>query len=104
MVKNVWCDVIIAPAGNAHIPAGVSNTAVIAGTSNPKYFWAQTWGICSVLQDEGPLIGDAVGSGPDVAGTVGISNAPAEIEPVVGISVWTSVQPEMSPIYLTIAP
>ncbi len=104
MVKNLWCDVIIAPTAAAHIPVGVSNTAVIAGTSNPQYFWCQTWGICSVLQDEGPSIGQGVGSGPDVAGSVGVWNAPVTPEPMVGISVWTGVQPEFSPVMLMLHP
>ena len=104
MIKNLWADVIIAPAAAAHIPVGVSNVAVPAGTTNPQWFWCQTWGMCSVWQDETPTIGQLVGSGPDTAGQVGVWNGPATPEPIVGVSTWTAVAAEYNATVLMIAP
>jgi hypothetical protein len=102
MMKNLWGDVIISPAAAAHVAVGVSNVAVPLGSTNPQYFWCQTWGICSVWQDEISAIGALVGSGPDTAGQVGIYNSGTE--QIVGVNTWTTVAGENNPIFLTIAP
>ncbi len=103
MHKPVWADVIIAPAGAAHIAAGVANVAVIAGTTNPQYFWCQTWGMASVTADEAVTIGQLVGSGPDTAGQVGFNNG--TVEQIVGINGGhTMVAGEFNAVFLTIAP
>jgi hypothetical protein len=102
MMKNLWGDVIISPAGAAHIAVGVSNMAVPAGTTDPQYFWCQTWGIASVWFDEILTIGQLAGSGPDTAGQVGINNGTTE--QIVGQATWTTVAGENNPLYLTIAP
>ncbi len=102
MTKSLWSDVIISAGGFAHVPAGVSSTAVIAGSTNPQYFWCQTWGPASVWCDEGVTIGQAVVSGT-TAGQVETQNA--IIEKVVGQLVGLlAVAGEYHPVFLTIAP
>jgi hypothetical protein len=101
MVKNLWGDVIIAPGGVAHVPVGVSNTAVDAGTSTPQWFWCQTWGVCSVWQDEGATIGQALTSGT-TAGQVEVWNVAGDQE--IGWNIWLAVAGENQPVFLRIAP
>lgn len=101
LVKNPWADVVIAPAGQAHVPAGVSNVAVDAGTTDQQYFWCQTWGVASVWQDEATAIGSIVTSGT-TAGQVEAQDLVAEC--IVGHQIFTGTATENQPVFLSIAP
>lgn len=102
VVKNPWCDVVQAVAGQAHVPIGVSNVAVTAGNSTPYYFWCQTWGICSILQDEICAAGSEMTSGTTLVGAAEVRNLVTD--PTVGVNIWTSADTERAPIFLQIAP
>ena len=104
MVKPLWSDVIIAPTGFAHVPAGIAVTPIIAGTSNPQFFWCQTWGMAAVWTDEAVSIGEAVISGVDTAGQVSTQNAVVENVVGYGVSLVAAADGEYNPTFLTIAP
>jgi len=57
VVKNIWMDPVAAPTSAWGVAAGVNPVAVPAGDSNAVYYWAQTWGACSVLAGEGTGVG-----------------------------------------------
>ena len=101
IMKNPWADVVIAPAGFAHIAAGVSQVAVDSGATTQQYFWCQTWGMTCVWQDEICAAGLEMISGP-TAGQVEIQDAVTEA--VIGWNAWTSAESENAPMFLRIAP
>ena len=49
LTKNPYKEVIVRPAVTTQIPIGVANNAIDAD----YFFWAQTWGPCPILFDEG---------------------------------------------------
>jgi len=102
LVKNPWMDLVIAPTGQAHMPAGISQVAVGAGTSTAQYFWCQTWGVSAAWQDEATSIGAMVTSGTDTAGQVEAYDAAGEHG--IGIQLFTGTIGENQPIFLQIAP
>jgi len=97
--KNSYKDVVISAADQADVPVGVPNIAVTAS----YYFMVQTWGPCSVLQDETTAIGDMVTIGSSVTGAVEADDAAGE--PLVGIQgPNTAVDTEYQTVYLRITP
>ena len=51
--RNPYSSVVVAPTTATHIAVGVSPVAVAASV----YFWAQTWGFCTVNADTAPVVG-----------------------------------------------
>lgn len=101
LVKNPWMDLVIAPTGQSHMSAGVSQVAVDAGTATKQYFWCQTWGVSAAWQDEASGIGVLLTSGA-TAGQVEAQDAVAEH--IVGVNLFTGTAGENQPVFLTIAP
>ena len=105
LIKNPWMDVVIAAGAFAHMPAGVPTVAVPAGNATKQYAWLQTWGLCSILDDEnagaGFTTGEAFVSGP-TDGAVEAQDAAGE--PQHGINLFDSVDGDYGPKWLQIAP
>jgi len=77
-IKNMWKDVIITLAPNTAPLTGVANVAVAASS----FGWLQTRGVCRILVEDVPVIGEycaigiddggAVDSAPDSGGTANV--------------------------------
>jgi len=100
LVKNPWADVVIAAAGHVHFAAGVPLVTVGSAASVPQFFWAQTWGVCGVWDDAATAIGAVLQSGT-TAGQVEVGDGAAQ---PVGVQLYTGVDGEYYPKFLTIAP
>jgi len=66
--KDTYADVIVAPAAETHVPAGVCNVDFPIGSTTPQYAWLQTQGpgpaYVSGNPDHGlPLVADAAVAG-----------------------------------------
>jgi hypothetical protein len=66
LIKNRWDDVVISVADQADPVVGVANVTVTAS----YYAWLQTWGACSVLQDETTAAGSSIVTGTGTVGAV----------------------------------
>ncbi len=100
MVKNPWMDVVVAVAAQAHLSVGISQVAVGSGAATPQYFWTQTWGISCAWQDTNNAIGLAMTSGT----TEGQFETIAAGDQPLCINMWTAVEGEYNPVFLTVAP
>jgi hypothetical protein len=101
MIKNPWCDVIIAATGDGHLVTGVSQVAVLAGDSTPYYFWCQTWGISCGWQDDTTAVGIVMSSGTNVAGQFDVQ---ADGDQTCALNIWTvTTQGENNPVWLTVS-
>lgn len=100
LLKSPWADVVIAGANQDHFACGVSNVAVPAGSTNPQYFWCQTWGVCGTWQDAATANGSALASGT-TAGRVEIRGADGD--QCVGMLFEAGVDGDYSPTFLTIS-
>lgn len=79
LVKNRYDDIIIGPGSdNLDVPTGVPTVAL----TTLYYGWVQTWGPCSVWQDETSGVGADLSTGDETAGTVDTS---AAADPTIGI-------------------
>ncbi len=67
IILNRYDDIVIGPGSdNLDVPTGVPTVAI-----DTLYFgWVQTWGPCSVWQDETSGVGAALSTGDETAGTV----------------------------------
>ena len=107
VVPNLWSEAVIADADETHFASGVTPIAVTAGSdSAPYYFWCQTWGVATVLADAASIaIGQSVQTG---AGTAGAFEAAAEssgtLNQIIGVNLFTTVDADFMPVFLTIAP
>lgn len=102
LTKNPWADTVIAPAGQGHVPAGISQVAVGSGATTQQYFWCQTWGPTCAWMDEAVTVGQEVTSGA-TAGQVETVDALAECRIGYCISI-AGVAGEYQPVFLQIAP
>ena len=100
ILKNPWMDAVIAAADQAHMPAGVANVAVTAGTGTKQYFWCQTWGVVAGWDDAATAIGAGLTSGS----TAGQFEIVAATDASIGIQLFTGVATEYYPKFLRIAP
>ena len=97
LVENRYRDLVIATGGTqTDAPAGVPNIDVTAA----YYFWAQVRGTCAVLMSatNNPTKGEPCTIGEATDGSV--SGRDAVAEPLVGISLDTSVSAEYNPVDL----
>ncbi len=99
--KNPWQDVLIMPTSGAGQPAGVSQIAVVAGNTDARYFWAQTWGVACVTAGSASAIGDALMADTGTAGETLIATAGT---PVIGNAYTLGVNGDFVQCFLTIAP
>jgi hypothetical protein len=103
LTKNPYDYVIIEPnAAVTGIPVGVSLIPVAASTASvPVYFWAQTYGPCSVLTQGTVVLGQKVGWGGTADGAVG--PVAAATTATVGYAMQANATLGYSLIYLRIA-
>lgn len=106
VVPNPWSDCLIADANETHLVNGATVVAVGAGTTDPQYFWVQTWGVATVLADAASIaIGQSIQTG---TGTAGAFEAAAEgastLPQIVGVNLFTTVDADYMPVFLQIAP
>ena len=99
VTKNPWCDVIIGTAAQAHFSVGVSQVAVASGATNPQYFWTQTAGVSCCWADTNTAIGIAMTSGT----TAGQFELAAAADQLLAVNLWTAVDGEYNPAYLTVS-
>jgi len=67
LVKNRYDDIVIGPGSdNLDVATGVPTVAL----TTLYYGWVQTWGACSVWQDETSGVGATLVTGDETAGTV----------------------------------
>ena len=98
MIKNPFCDVIIAGTGDGFLAVGISQVAVSAGDSTPYYFWCQTWGISCATQDDTTAVGIMMSTDTNVAGQFDVQ---ADGDQCVALNTWTvTTQGEMNPVWL----
>lgn len=97
LIKSLYKDVVISVADQADNPVGVYNVSVAANA----YGMIQTWGPCSVWQDEANAVGDMLTTGTGVAGQVEADDAAGE--PLIGQQGPTAgVATEYQLVYLRI--
>ena len=102
VTMSPWADVVISGVNQDHMAVGVSNVAVPAGSTNPQFFWCQTWGTCAVWQDEASARGSALSSGT-TAGQVELKDATSD--QIVGqVQTVVGTIADFSTTFLTIAP
>lgn len=106
VVANPWSSVAIAAAGAAHFVAGATVIDVSAGSTTPQWFWAQTWGVCTVAADvAGDVLGHSIVSGTTQPGSyIGFVDGAADVPQIVGVNLFTSVDADFMPVFLQIAP
>ncbi len=97
IILNRYDDIVITPGSdNLDVPTGVP-TVVIATL---EFGWVQTWGPCSVWQDETSAVGAALTTGDETAGTV---DTAAAGDPPLGIQgPQGGVETEYQLVYLSI--
>jgi hypothetical protein len=101
VIPNPWMDVVEAVAGQAHQVVGVAQVAVADSSSVTSYIWLQTWGVCGVEHDEASATGAMLVSGTS-AGQVEAADLIAE--QLIGVNLFTGVDGDVGPAFLTIAP
>lgn len=104
VLKNPWMDVVIAAAAKAHMPAGVSQVAVGAGSTTPQYFWCQTWGVSAGWDDAATAIGSPLQSGTTAGQFEIAAEGAGALGWTVGVQLFTGVATEYYPKFLTVAP
>lgn len=102
VVKNPWMDTVISATTQTKMVAGISNVDVALGSTDPQYFWCQTWGMCSGWMDEAVAAGAAIVSGTGVAGQIEAGDLVGE--QVIGVNIFTGVIADYGPVFLQIAP
>jgi len=98
--KNTWMDPIIMPTGGAGMAAGVALRAIPDGSTNPQYFWCQTWGHCTLTAGSASAVGDALMADTTTAGETLIATAGNQ---VVATAVTLGVDGDFVQAFLTIA-
>ena len=106
VVPNPWSDCLAADANETHLVNGATPVAVGAGTTDVQYFWAQTWGVATVLADAASIaIGQSIQTGTGVAGAFEAAAEGAGTLPqVVGVNLFTTIDADYMPVFLQIAP
>jgi hypothetical protein len=95
--KNNWSGTVLSAVGQADFPAGVPNVAVTAA----YYYWAQTGGEASVLNDASTVArGAELTISAATAGAVGLKDAAGEVK--VGVATEAFVSTENRAAFLTI--
>jgi hypothetical protein len=99
LIKNKYDSVVVSVADQADPVVGVNLVSI----TNAEYGWQQTWGACSVLQDETVAVGSMVVVGESVVGAIQVDDGAAE--PAVGqIGPQAGVDTEYQLAYLKIDP
>lgn len=104
LMKNPWMDTVIAAAAKAHMAAGVSQVAVGAGTTDPQYFWCQTWGVSAGWDDAATAIGSPLQSGTTAGQFELLTEGAGAAGHSIGVQLFTGVATEYYPKFLQIAP
>lgn len=95
--QSPFANVVISAVGQADLPVGVTNNAVTAGS----FFWAQTGGEASVLNDASTVAkGNEITISAATAGAVGLKDAAGEAK--VGIASEALVSTEYRSVFLTL--
>ena len=81
---SLWYNVHGATAGTDYLASGVTNRVMQAN----YYGWVQTMGVCTILSDGTPAIGDNLTLSDGVAGALQIKDA--ETEPLIGQALFAS--------------
>jgi len=103
VTKNPWADVVIQPTGQDQFCCGVAPIAVAAGTTNPQWFWCQTWGVASAEHDLTTAVGSCVMAGDTTTGQAQVLDG--YFEQRTGQSLWTvTTAADSYATFLTIAP
>ena len=102
--RNPYDEVLVNPTSPTGVPVGVTPVAVDADA----FFWAQSWGLASVLTNGTPIVGLGVTAGASTAGSVDVQplnsvNASGQ-ESLVGYVSRVRATGEFSLIDLRIAP
>lgn len=105
VVPNPWSAVVVSPTG-ASVVVGATVVDVPDGSTDPQYFWAQTWGVATILAGAaGDIIGHSLVKGTGGAGeTLGFVDAAADVTQIIGVNMFTSVDADYMPVFLQIAP
>lgn len=105
LIHNPWAHVVISPVTTiVAMSAGVPLVTVpaAAATTTPVFFWAQTWGPCSVLGDTSDTV---VGSQVVTSAVVGSIGVGTGLLQAVGNSLEAmATNTVYQSVYLTIAP
>lgn len=108
VVPNPYSSVALLDVSASRWAVGATTVDVPAGSTTVQYGWIQTWGVATVLAD---VAGDIVGHlivGGAAAGTdgsfIGLVDAAADIDHVVGVNLFTTVADDYQPVILTIMP
>lgn len=84
------------------LPAGVPLVDVPIGTTEPQYFWIQSWGPCAVLTAGATALGLSLTKSGATAGAVGAKTGATSNE--VAWQRLTNVSTDFHPVYLRINP
>ena len=105
IVPNPYSSVTISAAVTS-LCIGVTSVDVPVGSTDPQYFWAQTWGVGCVLSGaSGDILGHALILHTTDGASIGLVDGSSGDEPqIIGTNLFTSVSADFMPVFLQIAP
>lgn len=68
LLKDTFADIVVSVTDQADIPVGVPQVTVPAGSTDPQYFWVQTWGPAGVFVTGTPAVDTTMMVGTSTAG------------------------------------
>lgn len=105
LVPNPFSAVTVSAAVTS-LCVGVTCADIPLGSTTPQYFWAQTWGVASVLSGtSGDILGHAMVLHTTDGASIGLVDGSSGDEPqIIGTNMFTSVSADFMPVFLQIAP
>lgn len=104
IVPNPYSSVTISAAVTS-LCVGATSADIPIGSTDPQYFWAQTWGVACVLSGAaGDILGHSLQLSTTDGASVGFVDAAADVAQQIGVNLFTSVSGDFMPVFLQIAP
>lgn len=106
VVPNLYSSVALLDVSGTNVVAGATNFDIPAGSTDPQYFWAQTWGNATVRADvAGDIVGHSIIEGATQDGSfIGFVDAAADVLHPIGINLFVTVDDDYMPVILQIMP
>ena len=106
IVPNPYSAVTIS-ASVTSLCVGATTVDVPLGSTDPQYFWAQTWGVACVLSGAADdILGHMLELHTTDGASVGVTDTGGTSDQAqpIGINLFTSVSGDFMPVFLQVAP